>query len=62
MPNQGYAASSWGGDGLKNSVVFTFAFIEMVSWFWVWVTLREERQEVVRRSLKDRKGSHGHNH
>ncbi|ROT37058.1 hypothetical protein SODALDRAFT_313002 [Sodiomyces alkalinus F11] len=59
VPNPGYAASGWGGDGLKNRVFFTFAFIEMISWFWVWVTLREERPEVVRRSLKGRRGSQG---
>ncbi|KAL2757222.1 hypothetical protein ACRALDRAFT_1067869 [Sodiomyces alcalophilus JCM 7366] len=59
VPNAGYGTSGWGGDGLKNSVIFTFAFIEMVSWFWVWVTLREERQEVVKRNLKGRRGSHG---
>ncbi|KAG8156768.1 hypothetical protein KVR01_013373 [Diaporthe batatas] len=43
-PPPGYAASTWGGDGLKNRVFFAFAFVEVVSWFWVWVTLREERQ------------------
>jgi hypothetical protein len=25
--------------------VFTWAFLEMMTWFWVFVTLREERRE-----------------
>ncbi|KAK7703210.1 hypothetical protein SLS64_009186 [Diaporthe eres] len=44
MHNPGYAASTWGGDGLKNRVFFAFAFVEVISWFWIWVTLREEKQ------------------
>lgn len=39
-------------DGLKNRVIFTFMFIEMVAWFWLWVTLREERNDVVDRLRK----------
>lgn len=35
-------ANGGGWDGLRNRVFFAFAFIEMLSWFWVWVTLREE--------------------
>ncbi|KAI1859407.1 hypothetical protein JX265_010410 [Neoarthrinium moseri] len=31
-----------GWDGLRNRVFFTLAFVEMMGWFWVWVTLREE--------------------
>ncbi|KAI1005848.1 hypothetical protein K3495_g2372 [Podosphaera aphanis] len=38
-----YIASSW-GEGLKNRVLFTWSFIEMIAWFWVYVTLREERK------------------
>jgi hypothetical protein len=40
-----YRASGW-GEGLKNRVVFTWAFVEMMAWFWVFVTLREERQQL----------------
>lgn len=25
----------WKGQGLKNSMVFTWGFVEMVLWFWV---------------------------
>lgn len=39
-------------DGLKNRVIFTFMFIEMTAWFWLWVTLREERNGVVDRLRK----------
>lgn len=53
-------ASGWGGDALKNRVFFTFVFVEMVSWFWVWVTLREERREVQARKMARRRSSHGY--
>lgn len=45
--NTSYIPATWGGDALKNRVAFTFLFIEMISWFWVWVTLREERNALV---------------
>ncbi|QPH15851.1 hypothetical protein C2857_000362 [Epichloe festucae Fl1] len=51
--NPSYQAAGWGGDGLKNRVFFTFAFIEMIAWFWVWVTLREERTGVVDRMRRN---------
>jgi len=35
-------------------------FLEMVSWFWVWVTLREERIEVMKRKAARRRSSHGY--
>ena len=53
--NPSYSASGWGGDALKNRVMFTFAFFEMIVWFWVWVTLREERAEVVERLRRNDK-------
>lgn len=40
-----YHAGGW-GEGLKNRIVFTWGFIEMMAWFWVFVTLREERQQL----------------
>lgn len=43
-----YQASGW-GEGLKNRVVFTWAFLEMITWFWAFVTLREERQALARK-------------
>ncbi|CEJ93744.1 hypothetical protein VHEMI09314 [[Torrubiella] hemipterigena] len=46
-----HGASS-GLDGLKNRVFFTFMFIEMITWFWIWITLREERAGVVDRLRK----------
>ncbi|KAK3384912.1 increased loss of mitochondrial DNA protein 1 [Podospora didyma] len=57
----GYAPSGWGGDALKNSVVFTFMFVETISWFWVWVTLQEERSQLAARKTR-RRSSHGYNH
>ncbi|KAL2864589.1 uncharacterized protein BJX67DRAFT_206401 [Aspergillus lucknowensis] len=38
-----------GLDQLKNRVVFTYGFMEMMFWFWIFLTLREERQEVAAR-------------
>jgi len=43
-----YNPSSW-GEGLKNRVLFTWAFVEMITWFWVFVTLREERRDIAMR-------------
>ncbi|KAI0850422.1 increased loss of mitochondrial DNA protein 1 [Daldinia vernicosa] len=44
-----------GSDGLRNRVFFTFAFLEFMSWFWVWVTLKEESATFL--SRKKRRGS-----
>ncbi|KAI2464957.1 increased loss of mitochondrial DNA protein 1 [Annulohypoxylon bovei var. microspora] len=55
-PNVFVAGSTVSGaDGLRNRVFFTFAFIEFLSWFWVWVTLKEEASKFVAR--KRRRGS-----
>ncbi|KAI9373304.1 increased loss of mitochondrial DNA protein 1 [Aspergillus egyptiacus] len=46
------AASGNGLSGLehlKNRVVFSYGFMEMMFWFWIFLTLREERQEVTKR-------------
>jgi hypothetical protein len=57
----GYKPSGWGGEMLKNRVFFTFMFVEMISWFWVWVTLREERNDVLMRAARGkRRGSRGY--
>lgn len=53
----GYKPSGWGGDMLKNRVFFSFMFIEMISWFWVWVTLKEEMREIVVRKSTRRRAS-----
>jgi hypothetical protein len=48
-----YVASSW-GEGLKNRVMFTWAFVEMITWFWIWTTLREERREMLLKAQEKR--------
>lgn len=53
-----YVASGW-GEGLKNRVFFTWAFVEMITWFWVFVTLREERKEAAQRMLERRAREEG---
>ncbi|KAJ5385281.1 Increased loss of mitochondrial DNA protein 1 [Penicillium concentricum] len=47
------AAGIGGLDRLKNRVVFSFAFFEMMFWFWNFATLREERQERLTKLLED---------
>ncbi|KAI0195415.1 increased loss of mitochondrial DNA protein 1 [Astrocystis sublimbata] len=39
--HHGYGTGT-GTEGLCNRVFFAFAVIETLSWFWAWVTLREE--------------------
>jgi hypothetical protein len=34
--------------------VFTWGFLEMAAWFWVFVTLREERREKARKIVEKR--------
>lgn len=31
------------GASLNNSIVFTWGFMELAAWFWVFTTLRDER-------------------
>jgi hypothetical protein len=50
-------ADGGGWDGLRNRVVFTLVFMEMLSWFWVWVTLREETRVFVVRKRRRSSGA-----
>ena len=34
-----------GFKGLYNGLIFTWGFVEMMWWFWIFVTLRDERKE-----------------
>lgn len=45
-----------GWDGLNNSVVFTWGFVEMLIWFWIFTTLREERQ-VLATQIQERRNA-----
>jgi hypothetical protein len=56
IPLHGFAEGG-GWDGLRNRVFFTFAFVEMMSWFWVWVTLREETKVFVVRKRRRSSGA-----
>jgi hypothetical protein len=42
------------GDYLKNSFVFAWGFLEISAWFWVFVTLRDERRDRARKILAKR--------
>ncbi|KAK9419530.1 putative Increased loss of mitochondrial DNA protein 1 [Seiridium unicorne] len=50
-------AEGGGWDGLRNRVFFTLAFVEMLGWFWVWVTLREETKGFVVRKRRRSSGA-----
>lgn len=39
---------------LNNSIVFSWGFLEMAAWFWVFVTLREERREKAKKIIEKR--------
>ncbi|KAJ4984473.1 hypothetical protein SVAN01_10025 [Stagonosporopsis vannaccii] len=52
---RGIAYSKSPGSYLKNSVVFSWGFIELSMWFWIYVTLREERRERARKLIEKRK-------
>jgi Increased loss of mitochondrial DNA protein 1 len=47
---------SWGKEkgleGLKNEVVFSWAFLEVLMWFWIYIAVREGRRLVVRKGVK----------
>ncbi|PYH29723.1 uncharacterized protein BO87DRAFT_344258 [Aspergillus neoniger CBS 115656] len=53
MGNYGTAGAATSGlDQLKNRVVFTYGFMEMMFWLWIFITLREERQEAANRFVE----------
>lgn len=52
---RGIAYSKGPGSYLRNSVVFSWGFIELSMWFWIYVTLREERRERATKLIEKRK-------
>ncbi|KAH6657552.1 increased loss of mitochondrial DNA protein 1 [Truncatella angustata] len=46
-----------GWDGLRNRVFFTLAFVEMMAWFWVWVTLQEEKKAFMNKKRRRSSGA-----
>jgi Increased loss of mitochondrial DNA protein 1 len=51
--NGTYVPSRW-GEGLKNRVLFTWAFVELITWFWIYAALQEERREAALRARQRR--------
>lgn len=43
------------GNDLKNSIVFTWGFLELSVWFWIFVTLRDERRQKAAKLIEKRK-------
>ena len=50
----GNSSGVGGVKGLANSVVFTWAFVELIYWFWIYSSLKEERKNAAARMLKRR--------
>ncbi|KAL7273223.1 hypothetical protein RUND412_003943 [Rhizina undulata] len=42
------------GEPLKNSLVFSWGFLEIIMWFWIYTNLREERAVVDRRLMEQK--------
>lgn len=49
---RGYQAGP--GDLLKNGLVFSWGFLEVVLWFWVYMNVREERKVAVAKIMAER--------
>ncbi|KAF2405370.1 hypothetical protein EJ06DRAFT_578560 [Trichodelitschia bisporula] len=47
------------GDGLKNGLVFSWGFLEIMMWFWVFLTIRDQRREAGMRVLRARAATAG---
>jgi len=42
------------GDHLKNGLIFSWGFVEILMWFWIYLGVREERRQVVARTIQKR--------
>jgi hypothetical protein len=40
------------GASLNNSIVFTWGFLELAAWFWVFTTLRDERGQKAQKAAE----------
>lgn len=52
---QGLAYKPGVGEELKNGVMFTWGFLELSAWFWVFLTLRDERRQNAFQLMERRK-------
>ncbi|KAH6608531.1 hypothetical protein Trco_001877 [Trichoderma cornu-damae] len=60
-PTHSHKPSASGADHLHNRLLFSFMFVEMMAWFWTWITLREERSSIVERMRKQHeREAHSH--
>ena len=41
-----------GGEALRNRLFFTFALVEFMAWFWVWVTIKEDAGKFVNKKRR----------
>ena len=42
------------GDHLKNGLIFSWGFVEILIWFWIYLGVREERRQAAARTLQER--------
>ncbi|KAL8695484.1 MAG: hypothetical protein Q9218_000062 [Villophora microphyllina] len=54
-PFRGDSAKGSPWDHLNNSVIFTWSFVEMICWFWIFITLREDRRELAARKAEKKR-------
>ena len=52
----GMFGGSGGGVGahLQNSVIFAFGFVELTVWFWIFISLRDDRRQRAIRLMEKR--------
>ncbi|KAI6896379.1 hypothetical protein D0869_02500 [Hortaea werneckii] len=43
------------GEPLQNSMVFSWGFLELAAWFWIFTSLREERRLLAKRKIEELK-------
>lgn len=42
------------GDHLKNGLIFSWGFVEILMWFWIYLGVREDRRQAAVRTLQER--------
>ncbi|KAK7744798.1 hypothetical protein SLS62_010031 [Diatrype stigma] len=47
-----YGTAAGGAEALRNRVLFTFAFVEFVAWYWLWTVVRDEAGALVAQKLE----------
>jgi hypothetical protein len=54
MATQGKSYEPSAGDHLKNGLIFSWGFVEILIWFWIYLGVREERRQAAAHILQER--------